>query len=68
MRVRLGKWVLGLGMCLAAAGCAKAQGWHYGKPLSVMGVRRLLAERRLIQPGSGAINPEAPDSGQRLAG
>ncbi|WP_084579865.1 putative bifunctional diguanylate cyclase/phosphodiesterase [Sphingomonas azotifigens] len=37
---------------LRAVGCAKAQGWLYGKPLSIAGARRLLAERRLIlQPG-----------------
>jgi diguanylate cyclase (GGDEF)-like protein len=37
---------------LRAIGCAKAQGWLYGKPLSIAGARRLLAERRLIlQPG-----------------
>ncbi|MFL9841928.1 EAL domain-containing protein [Sphingomonas sp. ST-64] len=36
---------------LKALGCSKAQGWHYGKPLSVAGARRLLAERRmLVQP------------------
>ena len=33
---------------LRAIGCAKAQGWLYGKPLSIAGARRLLAERRLI--------------------
>lgn len=37
---------------LRAIGCAKAQGWLYGKPLSIAGARRLLAERRLIlHPG-----------------
>jgi diguanylate cyclase (GGDEF)-like protein len=33
---------------LKAMGCAKGQGWHYGKPLSVAGVRRLLASQRLL--------------------
>ncbi|MEG3179783.1 putative bifunctional diguanylate cyclase/phosphodiesterase [Sphingomonas sp. LT1P40] len=33
---------------LKALGCAKAQGWHYGKPLSTSAARRLLAERRLL--------------------
>ncbi|MCP3731453.1 EAL domain-containing protein [Sphingomonas sp. MG17] len=33
---------------LKALGCAKAQGWHYGKPLSPTGVRKMLAERRLL--------------------
>jgi predicted signal transduction protein with EAL and GGDEF domain len=51
---------------LRAIGCAKAQGWFYGKPLSAAGVRRLLAERRLLQvPGNAA--PTAATS-QRLAG
>jgi EAL domain-containing protein (putative c-di-GMP-specific phosphodiesterase class I) len=34
---------------LRALGVAKSQGWHYGKPLSLTGVRRMLAERRLLQ-------------------
>ncbi|MCD2323902.1 EAL domain-containing protein [Sphingomonas sp. IC-56] len=37
---------------LRAMGCAKAQGWHYGRPLPQAGVRRLLAERRLLQQPS----------------
>jgi diguanylate cyclase (GGDEF)-like protein len=61
---------------LRAIGCAKAQGWYYGKPLSVTGVRRLLAERRLLQTPAAATPvatapaaaPEAPEAGQRLAG
>lgn len=54
---------------LRAAGCAKAQGWHYGKPLSVSSVRRLLAERRLILSGTSTqIASEAPATDQRLAG
>jgi diguanylate cyclase (GGDEF)-like protein len=57
---------------LRAIGCAKAQGWYYGKPLSVTAARRLLAERRLLQqqgparPGLQPV-PVAP-AGQRLAG
>ena len=66
---------------LRALGVAKTQGWHYGKPLSVTGVRRLLAERRLLQqpvaPGAPlAVEiveqqpAELPDiaTNQRLAG
>ena len=34
---------------LRALGCAKGQGYLYGRPLSVADVRRLLAERRLLQ-------------------
>ncbi len=59
---------------LRAVGCAKAQGWHYGRPLSVSGARRLLAERRLLQqPATMAAptpveTPESPATSQRLAG
>ena len=35
---------------LRAIGISRAQGWTYGKPLSVAGVRRLLADRRLLAP------------------
>ncbi|MCW3848322.1 EAL domain-containing protein [Sphingomonas sp. LB-2] len=65
---------------LRALGIAKSQGWYYGKPLSVTGVRRMLAERRLLQqpqasgpltveivePVAGEL-PEAATN-QRLAG
>lgn len=54
---------------LRAVGCAKAQGWYYGKPLSAAGVRRLLAERRLLVqqvPVAAGVVAELP--GQRLAG
>ena len=55
---------------LRAIGCAKGQGWLYGKPLSVTGVRRLLAERRLLQQPASGTSKEVPDSvpGHRLAG
>ncbi|WP_370713092.1 putative bifunctional diguanylate cyclase/phosphodiesterase [Sphingomonas sp. IW22] len=33
---------------LAAMGCAKGQGWHFGKPRSIVGVRKFLRERGLI--------------------
>jgi diguanylate cyclase (GGDEF)-like protein len=33
---------------LRAIGCTKGQGWHYGKPLSIAGVRRSLASKRMI--------------------
>jgi diguanylate cyclase (GGDEF)-like protein len=43
---------------LIAAGVAKGQGWLYGKPMSMAGVRRLLAERRMLH---GAPNePRGP--------
>ena len=45
---------------LRAVGCSKAQGWYYGKPLSVTAARRLLAERRLlVHQGSAAPAPDA---------
>lgn len=54
---------------LRAVGCAKAQGWYYGKPLSVTGVRRLLAERRLlIQPAAATPTQVEAATNQRLAG
>jgi predicted signal transduction protein with EAL and GGDEF domain len=39
---------------LTAIGIGKGQGWYYGKPLSVAGVRRLLAERRMLHGGQAA--------------
>jgi diguanylate cyclase (GGDEF)-like protein len=54
---------------LRAIGCAKAQGWLYGRPLSVVAARRLLAERRLLQQPAAAtptqvqqpmVPPETP--------
>ncbi|RYD50324.1 MAG: EAL domain-containing protein [Sphingomonadales bacterium] len=57
---------------LKALGCAKSQGWLYGRPLSVTGVRRMLAERRLLQHSAPAIPIEVlaaePVTNQRLAG
>lgn len=47
---------------LRAIGCAKAQGWYYGKPLSVTGVRRLLAERRLLQQQTPAPSPMSAEA------
>ncbi len=49
---------------LRALGCAKAQGWLYGKPLSITGARRMLAERRLLLQS----NPLPPSGAQRLVG
>jgi diguanylate cyclase (GGDEF)-like protein len=51
---------------LRAIGCAKAQGWYYGKPMSISSVRRLLAERRLLQSAESATAPQP--AAQRLAG
>lgn len=52
--------------------CAKGQGWFYGKPLSLVGVRRLLAERRLLRTrvsGDGSdLASEHAFTSQSLAG
>ncbi|WP_176484698.1 putative bifunctional diguanylate cyclase/phosphodiesterase [Sphingomonas spermidinifaciens] len=53
---------------LAAMGCAKAQGWHYGKPLSPIGVRTLLAERHLIVGAAPAPSNVEPITSRRRAG
>ncbi len=53
---------------LVAMGCAKAQGWHYGKPLSPIGVRSLLAERHLIVGAAPATSNVEPITSRRRAG
>lgn len=53
---------------LRAMGCAKAQGWHYGRPLPQAGVRRLLAERRLLQQPRPAPDPIHAAPQIRIAG
>ncbi|MHA6719553.1 putative bifunctional diguanylate cyclase/phosphodiesterase [Sphingomonas sp. RS6] len=52
---------------LRALGCAKAQGWHYGRPMSAAAARRMLAERRLIQQPAPA-GPADSATSQRRAG
>ena len=52
---------------LRALGCAKAQGWLYGRPLSVTGVRRLLAERRLLQQPQAPLSAPAEGAPARTA-
>ena len=47
---------------LRALGCTKAQGWHFGKPMPVAGVRRLLAEKRML------MAPSEDFRNRRLAG
>lgn len=47
-------------------GCAKGQGYMFGRPLSVLQVRRLLAERRLL--AAQQATPVAEPTSQRLAG
>jgi diguanylate cyclase (GGDEF)-like protein len=54
---------------IKAIGCAKGQGWFYGKPMSAVDARRLLAENGLLLPGAMAQEPELRDAtSQRLAG
>ena len=44
---------------LVALGCAKAQGWHYGKPSSPGDTRRLLAARGLMASGGAEPHEDA---------
>ena len=55
---------------LRSIGCMKGQGWYYGKPVSVAGARRLLAERGLIRIGPPDAPQPQPDplTSQRRAG
>ena len=46
---------------LKALGCAKAQGWYYGKPKSAAETRRFLAEQGLLQRGAGVEPAEISD-------
>ena len=39
---------------MRAMGCAKGQGYHYGRPMSANNTRRLLAEKRLLVSGAPA--------------
>ena len=52
-----------------AFGCAKGQGWLYGKPQSMTGTRRMLAEHGLICGGNAPSEQAAPAAtSQRQAG
>ncbi len=44
---------------LTRLGCAKAQGWHYGKPASATATAKLLAERGLLR---SPVVPEVRDA------
>ena len=52
---------------LGAIGIAKGQGWHYGKPLSTAGARRLLGDRGLLNSGEAPARP-MPATSRRRAG
>lgn len=43
-------------------GCSKGQGWHYGMPLSIEQVTKLLAERNLLQPRKSMNLAERDDA------
>ncbi|USI73079.1 putative bifunctional diguanylate cyclase/phosphodiesterase [Sphingomonas morindae] len=55
---------------LTEIGCAKGQGWHFGKPMTVGAARRLLAERGLLPAARAQIGPAdtGRESEQRRAG
>jgi diguanylate cyclase (GGDEF)-like protein len=53
---------------LRALGCNKGQGWHFGKPLTIVAARRLLAERNLLPSARVAAEPSAPAGDARRAG
>ncbi len=52
---------------LRALGCAKGQGWHFGRPLPIAATRRLLAERGLLPSARGLVTIER-DGAHRAAG
>ncbi|SNS09650.1 diguanylate cyclase/phosphodiesterase [Sphingomonas laterariae] len=52
---------------LKAIGCHKGQGWHYGKPMTVNQVRRLLAEHGMLLPGRAPAEPD-PDERRHIFG
>jgi EAL domain-containing protein (putative c-di-GMP-specific phosphodiesterase class I) len=56
---------------LRTLGCAKGQGYLYGRPMSISNTRRLLAEKRLLLQPAAAEPKEAvavSATSQRLAG
>ncbi|WP_243846975.1 putative bifunctional diguanylate cyclase/phosphodiesterase [Sphingomonas japonica] len=53
---------------LKLLGCAKGQGWLYGRPLSTTAVRRLLAERGMLRTAAPEPDSTAEVTSQRRAG
>ncbi len=56
---------------LCAIGCARGQGYHYGRPINATNVRRILAEKHLLPGMPGLVSGPAPLSDaapQRRAG
>ena len=52
---------------LRQLGCHKGQGWHYGRPLSLAGVRSLLAERNLLPTARSTTTTDYPERARRTA-
>lgn len=50
---------------LTRLGCAKAQGWHYGRPGSAAQTAKLLAERSLLRKALAPDEDAAPAAEQR---
>ena len=59
-----------IGERLMALGCSKAQGYHYGKPMTVGATRRLLADHDLLPSArrAAAVRDEAKPEPKRKAG
>ncbi len=54
---------------LRTLGCAKGQGWHFGKPMHIAQVRTLLAEKQMLNPGREQPRDEpTPRSARRSIG
>lgn len=54
---------------LKSIGCHKGQGWHYGKPMPVKDVRRLLAEQSLLLAGRAMPSQDSDaDQSRRIFG
>jgi len=45
---------------LRIIGCAKGQGWYYGRPLTILETRKILAERKLLPAGKRPELTAAP--------
>ncbi len=52
---------------LRAMGCHKGQGWHFGKPMTVIAARRMLAERGLLPSARGTGSAEDQSLSARRA-
>lgn len=53
---------------LRAIGCHKGQGWHFGKPMAVAQVRKLLADKAMLNPGREPAPEAAEFRTERQAG